>query len=107
MVCIKTIILTTDMMVVEIILPDFHFLVHVMLQYQLSTYTHIYIHRGDDDCLKFILVWFFLLPVNEATNTHYEEEQNHSVDVYWIRINYKLGLEEIASSSFLTCQLLW
>ena len=94
-------------MVVEIILPDFHFLVHVMLQYQLSTYAHRYIHRGDDDCLKFILLWFSLLPVNEATNTHYEKEQNHSVDVYWIRINYKLGLEEIASSSFLTCQLLW
>ena len=44
-VCIKTIILTTDMMVVEIILPDFHFLVHVMLQYQLSTYAHIYTQR--------------------------------------------------------------
>ena len=45
MVCIKTIILTTDMMVVEIILPDFHFLVHVILQYQLSTYAHIYTQR--------------------------------------------------------------
>ena len=45
MVCIKTIILTTDKMVVEIILPDLHFLVHVMLQYQLSTYAHIYTQR--------------------------------------------------------------
>ena len=62
---------------------------------------HTYIHRGDDDCLKFLLLWFSLLPVNEATNTHYEEEQNHSVDVYWIRINYKLGLEEITSSLFI------
>ena len=34
-----------DMMVVEIILPNFHFLVHVMLQYQLSTYAHIYTQR--------------------------------------------------------------